>query len=527
MKRKPHTGGPKFEDLAEPVLLRHARLWKPSTLSVCRSYLRNQILPFFGALPVGEITHADVRRWFASLGATPAAANRSLPILVGHPEGCRGARSPTRKQQSMRRDQASPAARAEPLPHLRRNAAASVSRLTPTSRRAPAEAAAVRLLLLTGARQGEVRSLQWRDYREGNLYLPDGKAGPRTVWLSSAARTVLDSLQQTGRWVFPRPCGSETYVHRDPVPPLAHSPKQTLTSPMYGSMTCGTATRALRFGVEKPSSPSAAYWDIGTPTRHSDTSTLPIHSRVNRQRPSAPRWLNDSWPFRPLPSSWWASWKTDCYACCKPSTQRRVDGTAPYPTAPPIWAGWSSMRSNRNTSTPGSICILRTAPGGANRALDRTQADPEPRRRAWVYLPRNPTATVRPNPRPRPTRFLSRLEDRPAVHCASITSRPRLRPTAVRHHPPAPIDGLPQGGVGRPPLVRGGRRCPSPCGQQNGTAHRLPQRTGASDLDATSPCWTLRVPGTKQPPLTAFLRTVGLAQSPPRPRISREFACTT
>ncbi|MDE0344145.1 MAG: site-specific integrase [Deltaproteobacteria bacterium] len=73
--------------------------------------------------------------------------------------------------------------------------------------RAQAPVAVVRLLLLTGARQGEVRRLQWRDYREGNLYLPDGKTGPRTLWLSSAARSVLDSLQQTGRWVFPKPCG--------------------------------------------------------------------------------------------------------------------------------------------------------------------------------------------------------------------------------------------------------------------------------------------------------------------------------
>ena len=57
--------------------------------------------------------------------------------------------------------------------------------------------AAVRLLLLTGCRQGEVRTLAWRDYRGGHLFLRDSKTGPRTVWLYSAARRLLDRLPRT------------------------------------------------------------------------------------------------------------------------------------------------------------------------------------------------------------------------------------------------------------------------------------------------------------------------------------------
>lgn len=208
MKPKPRVTGPMFEDIAEPVLLRHARLWKPSTLAVCRSYLRNQILPFFGALPVGEITHAHVHRWFASLGATPAAANRSLPVLsvilkgaeaLGHrPDGsnpCVG----IKRHRLRGRSRFLTSAEMHRL-------GAALDAYDPCGR---AAVAVVRLLLLTGARQGEIRGLQWRDYREGNLYLRDGKTGPRTVWLSTAARAVLDSLQRNGRWVFPKPCRSE------------------------------------------------------------------------------------------------------------------------------------------------------------------------------------------------------------------------------------------------------------------------------------------------------------------------------
>ena len=44
---------------------------------------------------------------------------------------------------------------------------------------------------------------KWQDYREGHLFLPDSKIGPRTVWLSSAAHSVLDRLPRTDRWLFP------------------------------------------------------------------------------------------------------------------------------------------------------------------------------------------------------------------------------------------------------------------------------------------------------------------------------------
>ena len=58
-------------------------------------------------------------------------------------------------------------------------------------------------LTLTGCRKSEVLTLRWTDYREGRLFLRDGKTGPRTVWLSRAARKILDHIDRTGAWVFP------------------------------------------------------------------------------------------------------------------------------------------------------------------------------------------------------------------------------------------------------------------------------------------------------------------------------------
>ena len=41
----------------------------------------------------------------------------------------------------------------------------------------PFHVAAVRLLVLTGCRKGEILTLRWSDYREGHLFLPDSKTG--------------------------------------------------------------------------------------------------------------------------------------------------------------------------------------------------------------------------------------------------------------------------------------------------------------------------------------------------------------
>ena len=192
-----------FEDFAETVFERHARVWKAGTIAVNRSYLRNQLLPHFAGRPVAEIDRPKVVAWFAALRTTPVAADRSMPILsvimreaeaTGlRPEGsnpCRGIRRYRRKgRERFLSDQ-----------EVRR-----LSRvLSAHEERSPLPVAAIRLLLLTGCRKGEILTLRWSDYREGHLFLRDGKTGPRTVWLSSPARRILDGLGKSDPWVFPR-----------------------------------------------------------------------------------------------------------------------------------------------------------------------------------------------------------------------------------------------------------------------------------------------------------------------------------
>ena len=206
-----------FEAVAETVFRGHERVWKARTMYVNRCYLRNQILPCFAGRQIADIDRRDVRNWFASLRATPVAADRSMPVLsvimreaeaMGlRPEGsnpCRGIRRYRRKgrERFLSDDE--------------------IRRLSTTLSAYAADrlgqVAVIRLLLLTGCRKGEILTLRWSDYREGHLFLPDSKTGPRTVWLSQPARDVLDGLDRTGRWVFPSSRGdrprTNEWLHR-------------------------------------------------------------------------------------------------------------------------------------------------------------------------------------------------------------------------------------------------------------------------------------------------------------------------
>ena len=171
-----------------------------------RCYYRNRILPWFKGRVIGEITRHDVQRWFASLHTTPAAADRSAPVLsvifrqaevYGYrPEGsnpCTGIKRYRRRNRER---------------FLNHDEIRRLSRvLDKELARQPLMTVAVRLLLFTGCRKSEILTLKWTDYREGRLYLPDSKTGPRTVWLSSPARRLLDGLPRAGPWVFPSPRG--------------------------------------------------------------------------------------------------------------------------------------------------------------------------------------------------------------------------------------------------------------------------------------------------------------------------------
>ena len=194
-----------FEIVGDEVFRRYGRNWKPSTLHVNQGYYRNHILPWFEGRPIADITAHDVRRWFASLHETPVAADRSAPILsvIMRQAEVYGYRSDgTNPCKGIKRYRRQGRERFLSTAEIRRLGEV----LAHHEADQPQAVAIIRLLLLTGCRKGEIVTLKWRFYREGNLFLPDGKTGPRTVWLSSAARAILDGfLPRKTTWVFPSP----------------------------------------------------------------------------------------------------------------------------------------------------------------------------------------------------------------------------------------------------------------------------------------------------------------------------------
>ena len=70
----------------------------------------------------------------------------------------------------------------------------------------PAAVAAIRLLMLTGCRRGEIATLRWDDVDRGaaHLRLRDSKTGARWIPLTPAALEVLDGVEPVpgNPWVF-------------------------------------------------------------------------------------------------------------------------------------------------------------------------------------------------------------------------------------------------------------------------------------------------------------------------------------
>ena len=148
----------------------YRRPWKPRTLAVNLNYYQNNILPWFEGRPIAGITRPEVLEWFESLHTKPASANRSLPVL-----------SVILRQAEVYGYSPEDSNPCKDIKRYRRRARErflwpdEICRVVEVLNRydgtRPLQAAVIRLLLLTGCRKGELLTLQWRDYREGKLFL--------------------------------------------------------------------------------------------------------------------------------------------------------------------------------------------------------------------------------------------------------------------------------------------------------------------------------------------------------------------
>ena len=203
---------PLFRDFVTgPWQEAHFDGYKPSTRKGIRYQLAGQLLPAFGSKPLDRITEAGIRRWFDRYSRTaPGNANHVLArlrqmlnfaVACGHIES-----NPAQGIAFNRRPKLTRFLSREEIARLHRVLDAQ------TRKDSGPQADIIRLLLLTGCRQGEIVNLRWAEVHGDMLSLGDSKTGARTVPLNSQARRVLDRQPRTGSpFVFPSP--------RDPTRP--------------------------------------------------------------------------------------------------------------------------------------------------------------------------------------------------------------------------------------------------------------------------------------------------------------------
>jgi integrase len=187
-----------FADVVDRFLEEHGKKIERRTATEYERLLRRHAVPALGDRPIDGIDRAGVAKLHHSLAATPRQANLLLSVLSklmgwaakrgllpSEANPCRGIdRYKENKRERFLR-------------------AVELSRLGEALRDAerektlsPYAIAAIRLLLLTGARKSEILSLRW-DYVDPDnrlLRLPRSKTGPKSIYLTTAAAEILQSL---------------------------------------------------------------------------------------------------------------------------------------------------------------------------------------------------------------------------------------------------------------------------------------------------------------------------------------------
>ena len=186
-------------DLAERYLREYVAVrCKPLTLKTYRHVILRKVLPTLGRIPVTELERRHVAELHYKLRRTPVSANDAVGALSRMlnraeawgmvPPGnnpCRGIRRyRTRRLERFLTEQEF------------RRLGETLDALEAEGGLPAHAAAALRLLMLTGCRCGEITGLRWVDVHLERLEirLADSKTGPRTVPLSPPAVRVLTDL---------------------------------------------------------------------------------------------------------------------------------------------------------------------------------------------------------------------------------------------------------------------------------------------------------------------------------------------
>jgi len=186
---------PTVADLAERFLAEHAEAKrKISTATEYRRLLRRIILPVLGKQKVVDLTRQDVGKLHHNLREGPYQANRVLAVL--------SKMFNLAEHWGLRPDGSNPCRHVEKFAERKRERMLSPAELArlgdalTSYEGSPFAAAAIKLLVFTGARLGEILHLEWSwvDFERAEARLPDSKSGAKTLHLPPPALAVLAEL---------------------------------------------------------------------------------------------------------------------------------------------------------------------------------------------------------------------------------------------------------------------------------------------------------------------------------------------
>ncbi|MDE0240038.1 MAG: tyrosine-type recombinase/integrase [bacterium] len=183
---------------------------KPSTIKWRDWLLENRLLPKFGGLRLDRITPMMVQRWFDSHSETaPGNANLCLKTfrqIFNHAGACGLVLSNPAKGIKLNKGRKiTRFLSREELDRLHRvlDRCANAKGTTRSQRH---QIDIVRLLLLTGCRRNEIVHLRRSEVTANHLRLRDSKTGPRTVFLNTEARAIIERRMTGGsEFLFPSP----------------------------------------------------------------------------------------------------------------------------------------------------------------------------------------------------------------------------------------------------------------------------------------------------------------------------------
>lgn len=250
------------------------------TQTIYKGSLRNHILPALGAMTLDEVGRAEVTDLHYRLRETPRAANRALMVLSKMfslaegwglaPAGGNPCRYVLRYKEGRRE-------RFLTQDEYRRvgQALRKLEAEGPVSARATA---ALRLLLLTGCRLGEIQTLRWSDVdrKAGELRLRHSKTGARMVPLTPAVLRVLGEIKRIRRspWVI---TGGKPDRHLAELTSYWHRVREwaEVEDVRIHDLRHSFASRALALGLPLPM--------IGRLLGHTDVSSTARYAHLSQE----------------------------------------------------------------------------------------------------------------------------------------------------------------------------------------------------------------------------------------------------